>query len=499
MAYRFANIINRSDEKLTSLNYSIVTETVKNTFQNIISYIEHLLESINFPVNINLNSISILSVFKTNKTYSYSQMRQPNSSFYYSTGIDDEHIIANITIDQSSIASLSDTDIYTFYYLPSSIFQYAQNDEDIIIVSPIVGIHVPTTSSRLIRISFFIEKEYHSGRYSCVFWDSHGWNDSGCSHSQDFTSNRHDCFCNHTTSFALIFIPHKTLSEMYIPSIIIAMLSIVCFCISIILSVCRQSTSFRHLSIANIFTLINSIILFILLTAIIIRGYQTSDKKSKDQCSASSQNLAIATYFFLISTFASKTFLGICYFLTIFCHFIFIKFTSMSNKWFYIGFLLVICISIIPIIVIHQWKNLFIQYGGICWFNSSVVFQTVSIPLIILIGLNGLIILGITIRLIKFCIGRKTTQKKDKRMIISMMIWLSLCISLGVAWLFGPMLNLVIKDKEQLTSEVIQWIFGLFIGFEGVWVLIINVMFYLNQKLKKQNREMFLNKFNNRF
>jgi hypothetical protein len=29
--------------------------------------------------------------------------------------------------------------------------------------------------------------------------------------------------------------------------------------------------------------------------------------------------------------------------------------------------------------------------------------------------------------------------------------------------------------------------------------MIINVMFYLNQKLKKQNREMFLNKFNNRF
>ncbi len=100
-------------------------------------------------------------------------------------------------------------------------------------------------------MSFILDKEYSSGRYSCEFWQLNQWNDTGCKHSQ--FSNQHYCFCNHTTSFALIFIPHRTTAELYIPSIIISILSIVCFCISIILSIHRQSVSLRHLSIANIF------------------------------------------------------------------------------------------------------------------------------------------------------------------------------------------------------------------------------------------------------
>jgi hypothetical protein len=348
-------------------------------------------------------------------------------------------------------------------------------------------------------MSFIIVKEYGSGRYACAFWEINQWNETGCSHSQNLT--RHYCFCNHTTSFALLFIPDKTISELYTPSIIIAILSIICFCISIILSIHRQAISFRYLSIANIFSLSNSIILFILLTVIMIQGHQTTKSKSEDKCSISSQNLSIATYFFLISTFASKTFLGICYFLTLFLHLAFVKFTSMSNKWFYIGFFIVIIIAIIPIIVINvilrQWNNLFLRYNGICWFNSSVIFKVVSVPMIIFISLNVLIIFGITIRLIQFFIGRKTARDKDKRMIKSMMIWLSLCITLGVAWIFGPFLDMVTTEKKPLSSAVVQWIFGFFIGLEGLWVLIVNGIFYYNQKKNMKNRQLLFD--NHRF
>jgi hypothetical protein len=230
---------------------------------------------------------------------------------------------------------------------------------------------------------------------------------------------------------------------------------------------------------------------------ILIRGYQ-SDVKINDHCSRSEENLVIATYFFLISTFASKTLLGICYFLTIFFHFIFIQFTSLSNKWFYTGFCLVILVALIPTIILHtlryQWKNLFLQYQGICWVNSSVIFQFISIPIIIFIGLNLLIISGITIRLLKFSFERKTVKTNEKRLIISLMIWLALCTSLGIAWIFGPFLDVLITDKDQSSSVVKLWFFGIFIGLEGLWVLIVNVVFYYNQKVNQKNRKMLLNK-----
>jgi uncharacterized membrane protein len=85
-------------------------------------------------------------------------------------------------------------------------------------------------------------------------------------------------------------------------------------------------------------------------------------------------------------------------------------------------------------------------------------------------------------------------KTNEKRMIISMMIWLALCISLGIAWIFGPFLDVLIDEKEQTSSVIKLWIFAIFIGLEGVWVLIVNVIFYVNQKVNKKNREMFLKK-----
>lgn len=503
MASKFVNLIDRFNNKLNNLTTSQpVTESIRIDLQNITSKIEELLESISTPINITRNSISILSVFKNSSIRSYSQINGINQTLDYSTDTNHENLTASITIDEISIANLSKTDIYTFYYLPSSIFQYAQEDQQKIIVSPVVGIHLPNRFPRSINMSF-THDDHRFGTYSCEFWQFNQWNDTGCYHSKDPKSNRHLCICNHTTSFALIFIPDSPIPQAYIPSITIAILSLVCFCISIILSIDRQATSFRHLSIANIFTLIQSIILFILLTVILILGYQSSNIKqtTNGKCSRSQQNLAIATYFFLISTFASKTLLGVGYFLTIFFHHVFVQFTSLSTKWFYTSFLLVILVAVIPTtiirIIINQWPDFFLQYQDTCWFNTSVIFRVISIPILIFIGLNLLIIFAITIRLFQFILGRRMAQTSEKRMIISIMIWLSLCITLGVGWIFGPFLSFITTEKNRSSSSmIIQWIFGLFIGLEGLWVLIINVIFYSNQKINMKNRRMTFDKLN---
>lgn len=497
IADEFVVIIDKYNDKLKPLISSTNSKSIEDIFQNITYQIEYLIESINTPINITLNSVAILSASKNSSIYSFSQINQTESYLTYSTDANFENSIATITVDQTSINSLNETDIYTFYYLPSIFFQLALNDQNIIIVSPIVGVYFRRNSPRLINMSF-VDIERQFGRYSCVFWQKNRWNDSGCSYSLDPKSNRHWCYCNHTTSFALIFIPHKTIQKTYIPAITVAVISIVCFFLSIILSIYHQTTRFRHLSIANIFALSNSVVLFILLTVILIRGY-LSNMKMHGNCSISEENLVLATYFFLITTFASKTLLGICYFLTIFFHFIFIQLTVISNKWFYASFFLVIFIALIPTIIIKiifkQWNNFFLQYQGICWFNSSIIFRFISIPIIVFMSLNLIIIFGITIRLIRFSISRKTIKIDEKRLIISMMIWTALCVLLGIAWIFGPFLDMMIGEKEDTSSIIKLWIFAIFIGLEGVWVLIVNVIFYFIQKVNKKNRQMISKKY----
>ncbi|CAF3257287.1 unnamed protein product, partial [Rotaria sp. Silwood2] len=147
--------------------------------------------------------------------------------------------------------------------------------------------------------------------------------------------------------------------------------------------------------------------------------------------------------------------------------------------------------------IIHRATNLFIQYASICWFNKSYIFRFISIPLIIFLALNILIIFGITIRLIQFFIRRKMSQTNEKRTIVSIMIWITLCILLGVAWIFGPFLDLMIKDKTLTPSKIIQWIFAVYNGLEGLWVLGINIIFYLNQKLNMTSRWTIPNKVKN--
>lgn len=495
-ANHLAEIIDQFDQRIQSNVSLIITPLVQKNFQAIITYIEQFISSISTPLDIAVNFVAILTVQKNSSITSYSQIQRNRTLIDYSTENNEENFTTSVSIAESTIEELSLTDIYTFYYLPSSLFRFTSNDETMIIISPIVGIDLPQNTSRSIEL-IFTGIPRLSGRYICVFWNINHWNDTGCSHSYDSNRDYHICICNHTTSFALIFIPNKMISQTYIPSIIVAILSIVSFGISIVLSIYRQSLSSPHLSIVNIFTLTNSMIFFCLLTVILITGYRSKDHFD-EYCSQSQQNLLIATYFFLISTFASKTLLGICYFFTIFFHFLLIRLTILSNLWLCLGFLLVIIIALIPTIVvtvlIKQSMDFFVQYQGICWLNSSVVFRFVSIPIIVFLGLNALIILAITIRLVQFSLRQKTAKFNERRMIISTMIWLALCVLLGMAWIFGPFLDVVIRDKEQRSSIIQLWIFAIFIGLEGVWVLIVNIVFYVNQREKKTNRSSIRNK-----
>ena len=482
-------------------NYS----SIQLILQNITSRSEHILELINTAsINVTRNHpVSIISLQKSSSIYSLSRWNQTNTSIIYSTNINDTaDSLISITVDPSSFINFTDDEVYVIYFLPPSLFQFAQNDQQIIIVSPIVGIHLPGNAPRIIRM-FFTDEKREFGRYSCVFWGNNRWNDSGCTHTVYSGSNRHMCVCNHTTSYALIFIPDKIIPETYLISIIVSGVSMLCLCISIILSLYQLIQKARPVSIVNIFSLCTTLILFSFLTVFLVRGHRpfNTDLLKSSTCQGLAQNMAIATYFFLVLTFLSKTLLGIYYFSTMSFHFIINRFKSISARSLSIHFVVTIIIALIPTIIlivfVFRSKNILVRYGDVCWFRTSYPLLFVTIPILLSIGLNLVLLFGISVCLFIFIFHPQEGQRREKRVMLASMIWTGSSISLGIAWVFGPFLGMLIKDDSRsVTSIVTQWIFSIFVGLEGLWVLLVNIIFFIHQKFNSNHKKTTTKKNN---
>jgi len=339
-----------------------------------------------------------------------------------------------------------------------------------------------------------------SGSYSCAFWQIDRWNDTGCNYSINATTNRHYCHCNHLTSFALIFTPNGILRQTFLPTIITSFFSMIGLCISIILSVYQQSKpqvnrKSRLFPITNIVSLSSTLILFILFTALLLINYQSStiQSTSSTSCQSSKLNLALAIYFFVILTFVTKTLVGIYYYFTTFIHLQFQLFSDRPDKWYLTSLLMIIMIALIPTIVAstlsHKWNDVIVLENNVCWFHGIYLINFVTIPVSIFIGINIIIVILISVRLFQFLCHAHVDQAKENRLIIATCMWIASCVLLGILWVVGPLLGLFVNENGQstsLTSQRMQWMFALLAGLEGVWVLIVNILFYIRQRPKIQ-------------
>ena len=492
----FATTIEKVDHiLLTNVNASNHS-SIQPILQNITSRCETILESIDTPnVNVTRDSVAIVSLRKESSIYTLSQWNRTNTTVIYSTNIDDTgDAFVSITINSSSLNNATVDDVYIIYFLPPSLFQYAQNDQEIIIVSPIVGVHLPGHSPQIIRM-WFTDQERQFGKYSCVFWDKDRWNNSGCTHTHYSGSNRHSCVCYHTTSYTLIFIPDKVIPETYLVSVIVAGVSMFCLCVSIVLSLYRLIQSSRPVSIVNIFSLCSTLALFIFLTIFLVRSHRPSNKDpiTSGECQGLAQGIAITTYFFLVLTFASKTLLGLYYFSSMSFRFVINQIESISRRWLPIQFTLITTMALIPTIILiilaSRSNDILIRYGDICWFRTSYPLLFVTIPILLSIGLNLVLLFGITVCLFLFIFYPQEGQRREKRLMLASMIWTASSISLGIAWIFGPFLGMLIKDNNRSpTSIITQWVFSVFVGLEGLWVLLVNIIFFIHQKFNTNNR-----------
>ena len=495
----FTFLINTADKRITTSGDSPISEETKRICQRIIGHIEDLIESVNFPLNTSDRTVAVISTTRSNPIYHFNQYTLPNSSIIHSSQSNFANSIAHIVIEKEYIEQLSEESIYSFFFLPSSIFQYAQVDSQIEILSPIVGAHLATNQSFEIQMSFERDSgSRSSGSYSCVFWQFDRWNSTGCQYSMNTTSNRHECLCDHLTSFALIFTPDGILPATFVPTIVTSFLSIVGLSLSIILSIYQQikAQHLRRFSVVNIFSLSATLFLFILSAILLILNHQSSRIPSTISipCSSSMLNLVLTIYFFVLLTFTSKTLLGIYYYCKTFGDFKSPCFSKQPNTYYFasisITMIIALLLTITASAISHREDSIIMSKNNICWFRGIYLIGFVTIPISIFISINMIIVLLITINLCRFLCNRNVNQGKEKRLIVITCVWIASCVLLGVVWIAGPLLNVFVNENGESTSmsaKAMQWIFALFTGLEGVWVLIVNILFFVRHRTNEQS------------
>jgi len=320
------------------------------------------------------------------------------------------------------------------------------------------------------------------GSFLCVYYNTNtsSWNNTGCSTQQlNYNFNRYKCNCNHLTSFGLIWLPpgssDPNLRPVDIASLIFQFVSILCFLALIIHStVTRVKTPYVKFQSIHLLPLISSastIFLFIFYIALVLTVYTKAQSLETDVCFTSASILMFFVYFLLIFMFCTKTSIG--YFN--YNHFVRL-FPPPSFKKLYILLFISFIISIIivafgigfnsnsssSIIVLHGKK--------ICWFNKSVNYYFMTIPIGIFLLINLLLFIFITKRIINHARNATSPHQTYQRIKQCTLLLFFSSISQGISWLTGPFLSITI------IGNAFEWIFVICNGLEGFWLILLYII-----------------------
>ena len=265
-----------------------------------------------------------------------------------------------------------------------------------------------TTISLYFRIKAdFVTDPVENVDFYCAFYDTstRNWNDRGCSNPvYNVLWDRHECSCNHLTSFAMIWLPKShetsTLSAQDIISLIAQFLSIFCFLIIIIHTIYYrltqpgmgiQARSFLSLTSNGV-----TMLLFIFYIALVLTVFRSSESQTTEACFLSASVLMFFVYFFLILTFLLKT--SIAYFTYI--NFVRL-FPPPSFRTLYVLFVVSFLVSITYVSFAAGFNsNSSIEITRfyskkICWFTRRVIHYFVTIPICICLAVSIFILVWV--------------------------------------------------------------------------------------------------------
>ncbi|CAF3660126.1 unnamed protein product [Rotaria socialis] len=332
--------------------------------------------------------------------------------------------------------------------------------------------------------------------YFCSFYDTsnHIWNESGCTkpaYNEQF--KRYECRCNHTTVFALVWLPkpHLTryLNSQDIASLVFQSISILCFLavvLHIILTRIQNPTSLQIYDLLPLISCAVTMIFFTFFIALAMTTYTKTSSEDQTSCFLSSSVLMFFVYFFLIFMFCTKT--SVAYF----NYLRFVRlFPAPSYRRLFIMILISFFISIIWVSVAaglnsNPSYNITQLYPyKLCWFTRDVIYYFLTIPVCIFLFIN-IVILILLVRCIRKHVSNATTsQRSYEKMKQCVIILLLSSATQGIGWLFGPFLTIV----DEKAGNILGWFFIIFNGLEGLWIILLYLIIR-SQHSDEQNRKL---------
>ncbi|CAF1286760.1 unnamed protein product [Rotaria sp. Silwood1] len=386
-------------------------------------------------------------------------------------------------------------------------YERADNSSNKTLASSVIVVSLQRTATTVpIDICLFFQplnqykpNESEKVDYFCSFYDTNNltWNESGCTkpyYNRPF--NRYECSCNHTTSFALIWLPKvpltRHLNAQDIGSLVFLSTSVLCFLAIIIhgltIRIFKPISSIKARDLLPLISCAVTIIVFIFYIALTMIVYTKETYDDEKECFLSSSILMFFVYFFLILMFCVKTSVG---------YFNYVRFVRLFPEPSYRGLFVMLAISFLISIT---WVAFAVGFNSnssfqitqlyphkLCWFNRNVIYYFLTIPVGVFLLINSFILLRVSQRIINHVRDATSSHQSYKRMKRCVLVLLSSCATQGIGWLLGPVLTFVKED----TANVLIWLFNIFNGLEGFWAIILYIVIR-SQRLDEQKRVMAL-------
>jgi hypothetical protein len=363
------------------------------------------------------------------------------------------------------------------------------------------GLNGNAANSISISLFFKILPEYQpnvSATYLCSFYDTNNsrWNEFGCSVPQYNTLyDRYECNCNHTTSFALIWLPQGAVGSAVrafrpadIASLVFQSLSIVCFLAIIIHAIAiRFFNPIMHFQPNDLLPLIScasTTVLFIFYIALGLNVYNQTSSADETECFLSSSVLMFFVYFFLIFMFCAKTSVG---------YFNYLRFVYLFPQPTFRRLFILLFISFLFSI---GWTSFAAGFNSnssfnitqlypyqLCWFTHDVIYYFLTIPVCIFLLLNLFTIIFVGKHIINHARNATSPHQSYERMKRCVLVLLSSCVTQGIGWLFGPFLSFA----NPTAGQVLEWFFIVFNGLEGLWSILLYIIIR-SQRIDEQKR-----------
>ncbi|CAM4847631.1 unnamed protein product, partial [Rotaria magnacalcarata] len=349
-----------------------------------------------------------------------------------------------------------------------------------------------------ISLYFKVLLEFQPDRrsnYFCSFYDTNtqAWNEDGCTKPIFKSSlDRYECRCNHTTTFALVWLPksHLTryLNSQDIASLVFQSISILCFLTVVLHTILtRIQNPIMSLQTYDLLPLISyavTMVLFIFFIALAMTTYSTKVYDDETSCFLSSSVLMFFVYFFLIFMFCTKT--SVAYF----NYLRFVRlFPQPSYRRLFVMLLISFFISLIWVSV-AAGLNSNASYDitqlypyKLCWFTRDVIYYFLTIPVGVFLFLNILMFILVAHRIIKHVRNATSPHQSYERMKQCIIILLLSSATQGIGWLFGPFLTFV----DEKAGNILGWFFIIFNGLEGLWIIILYLIIR-SQHMDEQKR-----------